>query len=360
MAGDLSGGLLNTTVAFTGTELSHDFTITTPPGTAPAADKTGRVAVLGPGGLPASPSQASANVKIPKPGVVAPPAGVLPPQYTDPNLAGMSPAATPPGGWTVPNLRTLLGTLSNTAACKTTFVELPDSFDFGTATVALNYKGWVDTSVTPNKIYPLVLCSQRTRLKSRAAADVAKVGALPPPQPERRPMAVAVRAGGRGAARHRPRRDLPGRLFHGDPARRSADCFITRCWLDSPGCTRTNTPVRARIGANDVYGTPRDLTQSELPPNGDPWMAQLYFICNGKTVATQSKPKGVLIYQNYIGNIRAPNVWPTASRPTPRRACTRARASSRARAWCRPTPTCPTTSTAPAAPRPTTAGSSTT
>src|SRR4051812_20987683 len=148
VAADISGGLLNSTVTFAAGETSRPFTITTLPGTAPASDKTGRVAVSAPVGGQLAASGTFVDVAIPH-AVVNPPVGVLPPQYTDPNWTGMSAS----GGSPVANYAALqaeCAALSGKVGCKTTYVELAAGFN-NTGTMLLPYKGYVDP--TSKKIY---------------------------------------------------------------------------------------------------------------------------------------------------------------------------------------------------------------
>jgi hypothetical protein len=51
------------------------------------------------------------------------------------------------------------------------------------------------------------------------------------------------------------------------------------------------------VGANDFYGSP-------MPHGGALDAAQVYFNPTGKTPATQIKPVGCLIYQNFQGQLQ--------------------------------------------------------
>jgi hypothetical protein len=94
---------------------------------------------------------------------------------------------------------------------------------------------------------------------------------------------------------------LPDRRTSAVTMHDSTDCFVTRCWIDSPkgvelGGRTGVAPIRPRVGANDFYGT------TATPQTDD--CGNVHFVCNGKTAATQDKAVGALVYQNFLSQLQ--------------------------------------------------------
>lgn len=145
---DFVGGLLSTTVNFNPGDTLVPLTVTLPAGAAPASDHTGQVSLSAPTGCKIDPTAASVAVVIPHALIVNP--GVLPPEYTDPDFTGMTAVSPAPTTWTA--LQTAAAALSGTAQCKTKYIELAATFDYGTVVRDLSWSGYVDP--VTKSIYP--------------------------------------------------------------------------------------------------------------------------------------------------------------------------------------------------------------
>jgi hypothetical protein len=224
---------------------------------------------------------------------------VLPPEYLDPNFAGMaaySPAPTDPT-----SLRAACAAISGSAQCATTYIELAPTFAGGTGTIALGYKGYVKNPGKASQlIYPLVVCSPRAAIGDRTklaqlghfrhldlngaqwlwvhglATEYPLTAGTPPVQPDITPAI-----------------DLDG----------STDCFVTRCWLDAPCCIHTQNAVRPRVGGNDLYGTPDVVGNTN-------WITTFYSELNGGPHTAVKRTLTAHIYQNFFGMLRPPALEP--------------------------------------------------
>jgi hypothetical protein len=307
-AGDFVGGLLSTTVSFAPGDTSVPFTVTTAALAAPAADLTGQVSLSAPTGCKIDPTGASVAVNIPH-AIIRPP-GVLPPQYTDPDFTGMTPVSPAPTTWTA--LQTAAAALDNNVLCKTKFIELAASFDYGTTTRLLPWSGYVEPGT--GLIYPLVITGPRSSAKTRDPSLKPQFRFLVISgtwlwlynHAETYPLDGSVVVAGKTWQYQDQPKANPAIAITG------TDCFVTRCWIDCPqgiymGGDATEgftSPTRARVGANDFYGYPQ-------PTGGSLNAAQIIFNPTGKTLAAQDKPVGCLVYQNFHSQLG--ETTPTAS-----------------------------------------------
>jgi hypothetical protein len=292
---DLTGGLLNTTVNFGAGDTEKDFTITVKAGADPTTDLTGDVAISAPSGCKISPTAASVAVKIPQASIISP--DVLPPEYLDPDFTNLTPYGAACTLWS--QVQTQCADLSNNPLCKTKYVKLAASY-VDTVIRNFNYKGYVDP--VTKLIYPLIVTGDITKANSRAPADI-----------NNRPhfnagttlngavwlWLYALAAEYPFSGGFQPNTAAAVNMDN------STDCLVTRCWLDAPcaimsgGGNTTKAAVRPRVGGNDCYGTWNGGSPQ-------PWTTKLRFVFSGKTTATQDRTLRAYIYQNFLGNCRAP------------------------------------------------------
>jgi hypothetical protein len=297
LAGDFVGGLLSTTVSFLAGDTLKSFTVTTAAAAAAASDETGQVALSAPTGCKVNPTLGVVAVVIPHAVIVTP--GVLPPEYTDPDFSGMTPyggaAITAAAGWTA--LAAAGAALSGTAQCKTKYILLAADFDYGTVVRTLPWSGYVDP--VTKLIYPLVITGPLAQAKLRDPSqkphfrhvNISGTWLWLYNHAEEYPLDGSMVVGGKTYTYQNQPKDVAAVEIIG------TDCFVTRCWLDCPCGVHLRAAVRARVGANDFYGSP-------MPHGGALDAAQVYFNPTGKTVATQIKPVGCLIYQNFHGQLQ--------------------------------------------------------
>jgi hypothetical protein len=306
VAADIEGGLTNQVVAFPAGVTGVAVVVATLPNpVSPSPDKTGRLSLSSPVGAQLSPTDAQVDVALTAPGSVTgppppPPPGVLPPEYTDPNLTGMTAQGAACTTWA--QLDAAAKLISGTAACKTKFVQLAASYS-DTASRNLGYDGWTEGSGAAQRFYPLYIVGPAGSIGDRSA-----IASLPHFRHFTMTGATWVWLHGLAAefpmasgyqADTTPAIDLGG----------STDCFVTRCWLDAPQGVYSDTAVRPRIGGNDFYGTVKNITPND-------WFTQMRLDQGG---STWTGPKGqkrtiaALIYQNFHGRCRPALMAPSGN-----------------------------------------------